>query len=140
MNNYDDIINLTRPISRHQHLGIDSRSAQFSPFSALVGYDEDIKETARLTDKRIEIDDGLREMLNSKLKFINDHIKDNIEVTITYFINDSKKSGGKYVNKTGIIKRVDSVNETIKFNDNSIIYMNDVINISSDIFNNIYDI
>ena len=57
MNNYDDIINLNRPISKHQHLGIDSRSAQFAPFAALVGYDEAVKETARLTEKRIEIDD-----------------------------------------------------------------------------------
>ena len=52
MNNYDDIINLNRPISKHQHLGIDSRSAQFAPFAALVGYDEVVKETARLTDQK----------------------------------------------------------------------------------------
>ena len=123
MNNYDDIINLNRPISKHQHLGIDSRSAQFAPFSALVGYDEAVKETARLTDKRIEIDEGLKEMINSKLNYLKEHIQ------------DKKKNGGKYINKTGIIKRIDSVNEIIKFSDNSIIKMNDVINISSDIFN-----
>ena len=107
MNNYDDIINLNRPISKHQHLGIDSRSAQFAPFAALVGYDEAVKETARLTDKRIEIDEGLKEMINSKLNYLNEHIKDN--------------------------------NEIIKFSDNSIIKMNDVINISSDIFNSFFE-
>ena len=62
----------------------------------------------------------------------NEHIKENIEITVTYFINDSKKSGGKYINKTGIVKRIDSVNEYIKFNDNDIVYMKDVININSD--------
>ena len=105
MNNYDDIINLNRPISKHQHLGIDSRSAQFAPFAALVGYDEAVKETARLTDKRIEIDEGLKEMINSKLNYLNEHIKDNNEVIITYFIQDKKKNGGKYINKIGIIKK-----------------------------------
>ena len=139
MNNYDDIINLNRPISKHQHLGIDLRSAQFAPFAALVGYDEVVKETARLTDKRIEIDEGLKEMINSKLNYLNEHIKDNNEVIITHFIQDKKKNGGKYINKIGIIKRIDSVNEIIKFSDNSIIKMNDVINISSDIFNSIFE-
>lgn len=134
MNNYDDIINLNRPISKHKHLGIDSRSDQFAPFAALVGYDDAVKETARLTDKRIEIDDGLKEMINSKLNYLNEHIKDNYEVIVTYFIKDTKKNGGKYINKTGVIKRIDSVNKIIKFSDNSIIKMNDIININSDIF------
>ena len=134
MNNYDDIINLNRPISKHKHLGIDSRSAQFAPFSALVGYDDAVKETARLTDKKIEIDDGLKEMINSKLNYLNENIKDNYEVIVTYFIKDAKKNGGKYVNKIGVIKRIDSVNKIIKFSDNSIIKMNDIININSDMF------
>ena len=103
---------------------------QFAPFAALVGYDEAVKETARLTDKRIEIDEGLKEMINSKLNYLNEHIKGNNEVIITYFIQDKKKNGGKYINKIGIIKRIDSVNE---------IKMNDVINISSDIFNSIFE-
>ena len=139
MNNYDDIINLNRPISKHSHLSIESRASQFAPFADFVGYDEAVKETARLTDKRIEIDDGLKEMLNSKLNYINEHIKENIEITVTYFINDSKKSGGKYTNKTGIVKRIDSVNEYIKFTDNDIVYMKDVINISSDELNPFFE-
>ena len=137
MSNYDDIINLDRPISKHPHLSIDSRASQFAPFAALVGYDEQVKETARLTDKKIEIDDGLREILNNKLNYINDHIKENIEITITYFVKDSKKNGGKYLSETGIVKRIDSVNEFIKFKDNEVIYMNDVIGIKSDVFDNI---
>ena len=60
-------------------------------------------------------------MIYSKLNYLNEHIKDNNEVIITYFIQDKKKNGGKYINKIGIIK------------------MNDVINISSDIFNSIFE-
>ena len=105
MNNYDDIINLNRPISKHSHQSIESRASQFAPFAALVGYDSAIKETARLTDKKIEIDDGLKEMLNSKLNYINEHIKDMNEITITYFVKDTSKNGGKYIEKSGIVKK-----------------------------------
>lgn len=139
MSNYTDIINLKRPVSNHNHLSIESRASQFSPFAALTGYDSEVKETARITDKRIDIDDGLREMLNAKLNYLNDHIKENSNISITYFVKDPKKEGGKYLTKQGIIKRIDTVNEIIKFNDNTSISMNDIINITSDIFNTLYD-
>lgn len=139
MNNYDDIINLKRPISNHSHLSIESRASQFSPFAALTGYDDEIKETSRITDKKIIIDDGLKAMLNDKLNYINEHINENYIISITYFIKDTKKEGGKYLTKQGIIKRIDTVNEIIKFSDNITISMNDIINITGDIFNSLYD-
>lgn len=139
MSNYTDIINLKRPVSNHNHLSIESRASQFSPFAALTGYDSEVKETARITDKRIDIDDGLREMLNAKLNYLNDHIKESPNISITYFVKDHKKEGGKYLTKQGIIKRIDTVNEIIKFNDNMVIPMNDIINITGDIFNTLYD-
>ena len=139
MSNYTDIINLKRPSSNHNHLSIESRASQFSPFAALTGYYNEVKETARITDKRIDIDDGLREMLNAKLNYLNDHIKESPNISITYFVKDHKKEGGKYLTKQGIIKRIDTVNEIIKFNDNASISMNDMINITGDIFNTLYD-
>ena len=139
MSNYTDIINLKRPVSNHNHLSIESRASQFSPFAALTGYDSEVKETARITDKRIEIDDGLREMLNVKLNYLIDHIRENPNISITYFVKDSKKDGGKYLTKQGTIKRIDTVNEIIKFNDNMVIPMNDMINITGDIFDTLYD-
>jgi len=134
MSKYDDIINLNRPISKHKHQSIDSRAAQFAPFAALTGYDSAIKETARLTDEKIEVNDELREILNNKLNFLNNHIKEKNEITVFHFIKDDKKNGGKYVSKKGIIKRIDPVNETIKFEDNTIITMNDIIDIKGDLF------
>ena len=134
MSKYDDIINLNRPISKHKHQSSDSRAAQFAPFAALTGYDSAIKETARLTDEKIEVNDELREILNNKLNFLNNHIKEKNEITIFHFIKDDKKNGGKYVSKKGIIKRIDPVNETIKFEDNTIITMNDIIDIKGDLF------
>lgn len=129
MNNYEDIINLERPKSNHSHLSVESRAAQFAPFAALVGYDSAIKETARITDKRIEIDDELKVIISNKLNYLNDHIKDNNKVIIRYFIKDEKKSGGNYIHKTGIIKNINPVESKIKFTDNSTVYINDIINI-----------
>lgn len=137
MNNYDDIINLNRPISKHKHMTIEERSAQFAPFAALVGYDNAVKETARLTENKIELNDEQQDMLNFKLRYLYDNINNKNEVTITHFVKDNKKVGGKYINTTGIIKQIDQVQENIKLNNNVIIYMNDIINITGDIFNDI---
>lgn len=137
MNNYDDIINLNRPISKHKHMTIEERSAQFAPFAALVGYDNAVKETARFTENKIELNDEQQDMLNFKLRYLYDNINNKNEVTITHFVKDNKKVGGKYINTTGIIKQIDSVQENIKLNNNVIIYMNDIINITGDIFNDI---
>ena len=137
MNNYDDIINLNRPISKHKHMTIEERSAQFAPFAALVGYDSAVKETARLTENKKELNDEQQDMLNFKLRYLYDNINNKNEVTITHFVKDIKKVGGKYINTTGIIKQIDQVQENIKLNNNVIIYMNDIINITGDIFNDI---
>lgn len=137
MNNYDDIINLNRPMSKHKHMTIEERSAQFAPFAALVGYDNAVKETARLTENKIELNDEQQDMLNFKLRYLYDNINNKNEVTITHFVKDNKKVGGKYINTTGIIKQIDPVQENIKLNNNVIIYMNDIINITGDIFNGI---
>lgn len=137
MSKYDDIIDLPRPASKHPKLGDDSRAAQFSPFAALVGYDEQVKEIARLTYKRIEIDDGLREILNNKLNYIADNIHDNPIVSITYFVEDKKKDGGKYKTKEGVIKRIDVVNQEVIFTDKFKVHMKDILSISSNIFKNI---
>ena len=139
MSKYDDIIHLNRPISKHKHQSIVSRAAQFAPFAALTGYEGAIKETARLTDEKIEINEELREVLNFKLNFLNSHIKEKNEVIILYFIKDDKKNGGKYVSKKGIIKRIDPVNELIKLEDNTIIMMDDILNIKGDLFENLFE-
>lgn len=129
MNNYDDIINLERPVSNHKHLSIESRAAQFAPFAALVGYDSAIKETSRLTDHKIEIDDSLKEEISNTLNYLSMSTNNSKEVIVTYFIKDNKKSGGKYNKKKGIIKRIYPIESIIKFKDNSIININDIINI-----------
>ena len=135
MNNYEDIINLTRPQSKYPHLGIDSRAAQFAPFAALTGYDSAVKETARLTKRKIELNDELKEIINNKLNYIEKNIKDKNIISVTYFIKDEKKDGGRYENYSGIVKRINNVDEYIKFEDNMIINFNDILSLDGEIFN-----
>lgn len=49
-NKYDDIINLPRPESKYPRMPRANRAAQFSPFAALTGHEEAIRETASLMD------------------------------------------------------------------------------------------
>lgn len=139
MNNYDDIINLDRPVSKRPSSSMESRASQFAPFAALVGYDSEIKETARLTDKKAVLDESQKEIISNKLSYLNEHLNNQNEVTVTYFIKDSKKSGGRYLQKIGIIKRIDLVNQNIKFTDNTIISMKDITNIKGDVFNEMFE-
>ncbi len=129
MENYDDIINLSRPKSKHPRMSLHQRSAQFAPFAALTGYEEQVIETARLTDSEIEITDEIKKDLDEKIKVIKNNINSNTLVTITYFIPDPKKKGGKYKTISKKIKRIDENSCKIIFDDNTIIYTKDIYNI-----------
>ena len=136
MNNYDDIINLPHHVSKKRpQMTIVQRSAQFAPFAALAGYDDAVKETARLTDRKIELEDGQKEILNNKLLYILENIDSKPEVTFTYFVKDKTKSGGNYKEKTGIVRKIDMIEHYIQFIDKSKININDLLIIEGEIFN-----
>lgn len=127
---YDDIIDLDRPVSKRSRMSMESRAAQFAPFAALTGYGDEVKETARLTDDKILIDDGLKEVINSKLVYINEHISDRILVSITYFVPDKKKSGGAYLSVCDCVKKIDLVNGVIKMNKGVCIVIDDILDVN----------
>lgn len=140
MNKYDDIINMPRHISKTRpQMSLYNRSAQFAPFAALTGYEERVKETARLTDTKIEIDDGLRNILNMKLNIISEHLKEKPEITITYFVKDRKKSGGQYLTLKCVIRRIDLVNQEIILSDRSVIKLDDIININGNLIEGLFE-
>ena len=135
-NNYEDIINLHHHVSKKRpQMSIEARSAQFAPFAALTGYDDAVKETARLTDERLELDDGQKEILNNKLIYILENINLKIEVKFTYFKADKKKNGGKYIDKIGIVRKVDMIEQYVQFIDKSKIDIEDIISIEYTLFN-----
>ena len=137
MNKYDDIINLSRPISKHPKMTLYQRSAQFAPFSALTGYEGQVKETARLTDRRIELDEEIKLKLNLKIQIIQEMLHNNPEIEIKYYVPDKIKDGGKYETIKNKVKKIDNYNQAIIMQDDLKIDINEIIDIKSDIFNNI---
>lgn len=132
---YDDIINLPHHVSKkHPQMSLYARSAQFAPFAALTGYEDAIKETARETADRIDIDEEFKNILDSKLQIILENIIKKPEITITYFIKDKNKQGGSYSTITGFVKKIDYDTQIIYFIDGKQIPINDIIDISGDIF------
>ena len=132
---YDDIINLPHHVSATRpQMSMLDRAAQFSPFAALTGYDAAIKETGRLTDEKIIMDEEALNMLNMKFQILIDNLFDEPEVTITYFKPDERKSGGAYIELTGIVKKFDEFERQIMMQDGTKIPMDDILNIESELF------
>jgi len=116
--NYDDIKHLTRPQYDDLHpMSMHDRAAQFSPFAALVGYDDAVAETARLTDSRLELTEDEMFELNVNLNRLLDSLDEQPQISVTYFVPDEKKSGGKYVEKFGVVRIYDSYSNELVFTD-----------------------
>lgn len=134
--NYKDIINLPHYEPKHHpRMNKYNRAAQFAPFAALTGYEEQVRETARLTDKKLEIDGALKEILSNKLNYIQDNLNIKSELNFIYFISDLRKSGGKYVKKKGIVKKIDIIEQYVQLIDKTKIPINDIISIEGELFN-----
>ena len=115
---YDNIKHLTRPqYDDLPPMSMSDRAAQFSPFAALVGYDDAVAETARLTDSRIELTEDEINELNANLNRLLDNLDEQPEIRVTYFVLDEKKSGGKYVDKVGVVRIYDSYSNELVFMD-----------------------
>ena len=134
-NKYDDIINLPRHISKkHNPMPIIDRAAQFSPFAALTGHDIAIKETARATEERIELDANMKEKLNNKFQILMDRLQEYPKVKITYFQPDEKKDGGAYITVSGAIKKINEYKRFITLTDGSTIPIDEIIDMDGEIF------
>ena len=127
MSEYDDIIDLPRPKSKHEPMPMSDRAAQFSPFAALTGYGDAIDETARLTDRRIELSEEESAELDYKQQYLA--TLDAPTVTVTNFVPDERKSGGAYVTHTGVLKRVDEVESMVVFKDGLRVPLDEVMDI-----------
>ena len=132
---YDDIINMEHHKSKKQPpMSLYARSAQFAPFAALTGYEDAVKETAREVVKRIEIDDELKNILDGKIQILIEQIKKKPEVIFTYFAPDLTKDGGAYISVIGIVRKIDTYNQKIILEDKTEVPINEIIDISGDIF------
>ena len=135
---YADIINRPHHISKvRPRMPMSDRAAQFAPFAALTGYDSAIKETGRLTDEKIELDEEALTALDMKYQLLMDALDDAPEVTITYFQPDERKAGGKYVSAVGAVKKIDDFERRITMRDGTRIPMDDVLSIDGELFSSL---
>ena len=124
---YDDIIKLPRFVSKkYPQMSMHDRAAQFSPFAALTGYDDLVKKTARITDQKVELDEYILDKLNERLCILKKNLSERVE--------DLKKSGGRYLEKQGIIKKIDEFKGCVIFEDGVIIPVNDICEIEGGLF------
>ena len=132
MSRYDDIINLPHHVSpTRQRMSMHDRAAQFAPFAALVGYDDAVAETARLTESRPELDEQEQRAINESLAYIADYIQEQPDVRIKYFVPDEHKSGGAIVEVSGKVKKISATDGTIVMADGNSAAIRDIICIST---------
>lgn len=105
---YDDILHLSRPVSgRHARMSMVDRGGQFSPFAALVGYEQVLQESARLTQEETFLDESSKELLDRKLRFLADHLGQVGQVRFLCYRPDERKSGGSFLRLEGSVKKID---------------------------------
>lgn len=130
---YDDIIHLSRPVSRrHPPMPIAERAAQFAPFAALTGYEAVIEEAARLTARQIELSEDAKAELNRCLLELAARIEapgEPIPVKLTWFEPDGLKLGGAYRTETVRLRRIDQSYRLLELADRSLIEIDRVLHI-----------
>ncbi|SFH80206.1 hypothetical protein SAMN04487861_10523 [Selenomonas ruminantium] len=115
-NKYGDIINLPRPASkRHPSMPLAKRAAQFSPFAALTGYEDAVRESARITLPPPNLADDEQELLDRSLQQVM--AAPSPKAAITYFVADAYKDGGRYETRTAVIKRLDHAHQQLVLQD-----------------------
>jgi cell division septal protein FtsQ len=129
-NGYEDIIHLPHYVShKRPHMNLADRAAQFAPFSAVVGHDSAVKEAARYTDQRRELDETRKTIIDNQLREIEIQLPNGFEVEIVYFQPDDLKTGGKYISKIGKVKKFDEYAKEVLMVDGTTIAIYDIYSI-----------
>lgn len=127
---YDHIIGLPHHVSKkHPQMSNYDRAAQFSSFKALTGFEDEIDESARLTDCREELTEDELNELNQAFQKLLERASECPLVTVTYFQPDERKDGGEYVNYTGRFRVFDETERILHFTDRTEIPVDDVFHI-----------
>lgn len=135
MGKFDDIINheyIKSPTRRH--MTMVERAAQFGAFKAVVGHEDALHETARLTDEKMELDEYTKVELNERLQRIATS-DEAVEVAITYFVPDDRKQGGAYLTITGVVAKIREYERDVIMEDGTQIPIDDIMAIEGKQFN-----
>ena len=127
---YDDIIDLPRPASKHPKMSHIDRAAQFSPFAALTGHEDSIKETARLTEEQIDLDESQKDEIGRLLSYLAENIQQKPEITIRWFQPDRRKSGGVYQRTRDRVVKIDDYRNEMTLEDGRIIPLRYIVELT----------
>ena len=126
---YGDMLYMTYPFQTDRpRMNRADRAAQFSPFAALTGYDDAVRETARLTETRPELDDEQKAAINEVLSELARRVPERPEAEIVYFRPDARKAGGECVTKRGNVRRIDEANREMLFADGEKVQLESIVN------------
>lgn len=132
---YDDLLHLPHHVSfTHPQMSMRDRAAQFKPFAALTGYEAMIRETGRLTEERVELDDSAKAELSWRLQVLSEILSQHPEVSATYFQPDIRKKGGAYRTVTGTVHKIDEYEGVIMMDNGTGIPIEDLFSLEGDWF------
>lgn len=127
---YEDMLYLEPPVSKiHRKMSISERAAQFMPFAALTGYEDLIRESSRITQRRIELSETEIDELKNNLEILHEHEKEKPMIKVIYFLHDLKKNGGSYQTVEKYLHRIDDIEKKIIFKDRTTIQFDDIISV-----------
>lgn len=132
---YADMLSVEHHQStRHPHMSLHDRAAQFAPFAALTGYGDAVEETARLTNAIVNLDEDAVAELDRRLRMIEETLPQRPVFTVTYFLPDGRKDGGSYVTLTGEARRVNRADCTLVMENGTVIPADDILSIDGALF------
>lgn len=132
---YDDMLQLPHHVSASRKpMAMTARAAQFAPFAALSGYDAEVQEAGRLTDRPIEPDEYEKEALNARLRLLARHLREEWVVSLVFFQPDERKAGGAYVTRTGMVKKLYETERFLTLTDGTVIPLDDLIALDGEEF------
>lgn len=127
---YDDIINLPHHVSaKRPQMSRSTRAAQFAPFAALVGLDDEMEETARLTDAKPELEEAEKEKINRVLLEIRNNPQKETAVELTFFRPDGRKDGGAIITRPCTVRGIDEIERKLILSDRSEIEFDNILSI-----------
>ncbi len=135
-NPYQDILNFPYPNPEIEKDFPDKvlRAAQFAPFAALTGHDAAVAETARITQRRQELDEDVKTQLDMKIRRLDDAMGEHRTVSVTYFQPDERKEGGQYLTYTGVVVGIKMFERMMVFADGTLIPVDEVIALEGELF------
>lgn len=131
MNNpYEDIINLPHHVSsKRPRMSRTARAVQFAPFAAIVGLDDELEETARLTSRKPELEESEKEKINRVLVEIVNNSQQQNAVSLTFFQRDGKKEGGAIITRSCSVRKIDDISRKLILSDRSEIEIDNILSI-----------